>query len=50
MATNDAGVMRRGDRVDVTPTILDRYGFDLDSFDPPFDGHSLLRPYTPPIW
>jgi hypothetical protein len=50
MATNDAGVMRRGDRVDVTPTILDRYGLDLDSFDPPFDGHSLLRPYTPPIW
>jgi hypothetical protein len=50
LATNDAGVMRRGDRVDIAPTILDRYGFDLDAIEPPLDGHSLLRPYTPPIW
>jgi arylsulfatase A-like enzyme len=50
LATNDSGVLRRGDRVDVTPTILDRYGFDLDSLDPPLDGRSLLRPYTPPAW
>jgi len=50
LATNDAGVMRRGDRVDVTATILDRYGFDLSAIEPPLDGHSLLRPYDPPIW
>jgi phosphoglycerol transferase MdoB-like AlkP superfamily enzyme len=50
LATNDPGVIRRGDRVDVTPTILDRYGLDLSTFHPPFDGHSLLRPYDPPKW
>jgi phosphoglycerol transferase MdoB-like AlkP superfamily enzyme len=50
LATNDAGVMRRGDRVDVTPTILDRYGFDLAAIEPPLDGHSLLKPHEPPIW
>jgi hypothetical protein len=50
LATNDSGVMRRGDRVDVTPTIMDRFGFDLSSFDPPLDGRSLLHPYTQPIW
>lgn len=50
LATNDTGVMRRGDRVDITPTILDRYGFDLQAIEPPLEGHSLLKPYEPPIW
>jgi hypothetical protein len=50
LATNDPKVIRRGERADITPTILDRLGFDLSSFDPPLDGHSLLRPYTPPVW
>jgi hypothetical protein len=50
LCTNDAGVLRRGERGDVTPTILDRYGFDLAAIEPPLDGRSLLRPYTPPRW
>jgi hypothetical protein len=50
LATNDGGVMRRGDRVDITPTLLDRYGIDLSTIEPPLDGHSLLRPYSPPLW
>ena len=50
LATNDPQVVRRGERVDITPTILDRFGLDLGKLDPPLDGHSLLRPYQPPIW
>jgi hypothetical protein len=31
-----------GDRKDVTPTILERYGFDLETIKPILDGKSLL--------
>jgi hypothetical protein len=57
LATNDKGVLRNGDRADITPTILDRFGLDLNKLqrkavtatrpsetDPPLAGHSLVRP------
>ncbi|MCS7310112.1 MAG: alkaline phosphatase family protein [Armatimonadetes bacterium] len=50
LATNDAGVMRRGTRADIAPTILHRFGIDPKKLDPPLDGHPLTQPYRPPIW
>lgn len=50
LATNDSQVVRRGLRVDIAPTILERFGLDLDGIEPPLDGHSLIHPYTPPAW
>ncbi len=50
LATNDSMVMRRGQRADITPTILDRFGLDLSKINPPLDGHTLTKPYQPPIW
>ena len=50
LATNDPQVQRRGERVDITPTILDRFGLDLGKINPALDGHSLARPYQPPLW
>ncbi|MFH1140437.1 MAG: alkaline phosphatase family protein [Chloroflexota bacterium] len=50
LGTNDPKVMRRGQRADITPTILDRFGLDLNKIQPPFDGHPLTKPYQPPLW
>lgn len=50
LGTNDKGVMRNGCRADITPTILDRLRFPIDSCSPSLDGHSLLKPFTPPLW
>jgi predicted AlkP superfamily pyrophosphatase or phosphodiesterase len=50
LGTNDSKVMRRGQRADITPTILDRFGLDLNKIQPPLDGHSLTKPYEPPLW
>jgi len=50
LGTNDKGVIRCGTRADITPTILDRMGVPLDTLKPKLDGHSLLRPFTEPIW
>jgi len=50
LGTNDPKVMRRGLRVDIAPTILERLGVDLNKITPPLDGHPLTAPYTPPIW
>jgi hypothetical protein len=57
LATNDPMVCRSGDRADIAPTILERFGLDVgdlrqkditatrpDEKDPPLAGHSLLRP------
>jgi predicted AlkP superfamily pyrophosphatase or phosphodiesterase len=44
LGTNDPKVTRAGLRADITPTILDRFGVDLEKVKPPLDGHSLLRP------
>ncbi|HSW47074.1 MAG TPA: alkaline phosphatase family protein [Phycisphaerae bacterium] len=61
LTTNDKGVMRNGDRADITPTILNRFGIDLrklsrksvtatqpDAKDPPLAGHPLTQPL--PEW
>ena len=50
LATNDEGVTRRGLREDIAPTIMDRFGLDLASIDPPLDGHPLTEAHSPPIW
>ncbi|MEW6142608.1 MAG: alkaline phosphatase family protein [Chloroflexota bacterium] len=50
LGTNDPKVMRRGLREDIAPTILDRFGLDLNKLTPPLDGHPLTRPYEPPKW
>ncbi len=50
LATNDKGIVRRGTRADIAPTILERFGIDLRRIAPPLDGHPLTKPYNPPIW
>ncbi|MBM2825782.1 MAG: Alkaline phosphatase [Dehalococcoidales bacterium] len=50
LATNDSKVLRRGERADIAPTILKRFGLDLDKITPPLDGHTLTEPYKPPLW
>ncbi|MFI5349405.1 MAG: hypothetical protein ACHQ2Z_07670, partial [Elusimicrobiota bacterium] len=50
LATSDAAIARRGDRVDIGPSILERFGIDTEKIDPPLDGHALNRPYVPPNW
>ncbi len=50
LATNDPLVQRRGLREDIAPTILDRFGIDLEAIDPPLDGHPLTAPLSAPIW
>lgn len=49
MATNDRSVMRSGDRKDLAPTILERYGVSLkaDGELPAVDGYSLYS--IPPL-
>jgi hypothetical protein len=61
LATNDPKVCRNGDRADITPTIMDRFGLALKDLrrkaitatrpnekDPPLVGHSLIRPLDKP--
>lgn len=50
LATNDPMVIRRGERADIAPTILERFGLDLGKIEPPLDGHPLTRPYKEPLW
>lgn len=50
LATNDPLIKRRGLRVDITPTILHRFGLDPSLIEPPLDGHTLAKPYRPPDW
>lgn len=50
LATNDRRVIRGGDRIDITPTILDRLGVDISKIEPQLDGHPLTKPYQPRIW
>jgi predicted AlkP superfamily pyrophosphatase or phosphodiesterase len=50
LATNDTGVVRSGEREDIAPTILDRFGLDLKMISPPLDGYPLTRPYKAPLW
>jgi predicted AlkP superfamily pyrophosphatase or phosphodiesterase len=50
LGTNDKKVIRRGTRTDITPTILDRYGVDLDKIQPKLDGYPLTKQYQQKIW
>jgi predicted AlkP superfamily pyrophosphatase or phosphodiesterase len=50
LATNDAGIKRRGQREDITPTILHRLGVDLTRISPRLDGRSLLSDDDTPSW
>jgi len=50
LATNDTGIRRRGQREDITPTILDRFGVDIMAISPRLDGQSLLRDQEAPPW
>jgi len=52
LATNDPEVAAAGDRKDVVPTILWRFGVVLDQIQPPLDGKPLRRTATggAPIW
>jgi arylsulfatase A-like enzyme len=48
LATNDKKVMRNGLRQDVAPTILERFGLDVSSIEPPLDGFTLTKPCDRP--
>jgi len=49
LGTNDPKVKRAGMRQDVAPTILSRFGFDLDKIEPKPDGESLTEDATKPV-
>lgn len=44
LATNDKEVKRNGDRTDIAPTILKRFGIDVKSLKPALDGIPLDEP------
>ncbi|MFB0524923.1 MAG: alkaline phosphatase family protein [Phycisphaerae bacterium] len=44
LGTNDPKVTRRGERADVAPTILARFGLSLDKLEPQLNGSSLTSP------
>jgi len=44
VGTNDRKVNRNGDRLDVTPTVLKRFGVDLSTLQPALDGIPLDQP------
>jgi len=50
LGTNDPKVMRRGERADIAPTILERFGLDLSRIEPPLDGRPLTKPHEEAIW
>jgi predicted AlkP superfamily phosphohydrolase/phosphomutase len=44
LATNDATINRNGNRVDIAPTILKRFGLELSDISPALDGVPLNEP------
>ncbi|MGB9878084.1 MAG: alkaline phosphatase family protein [bacterium] len=44
LATNDRNISRNGDRADIAPTILKRFGLDVKSIQPALDGIPLDEP------
>jgi arylsulfatase A-like enzyme len=44
LATNDSLIIRDGDRVDVAPTILKRFGVEIDDISPRLNGVPLDEP------
>lgn len=49
LGTNDPKVKRAGMRQDITPTILARFGLELDKFEPKLSGEPLTQPATKPV-
>ena len=43
LAANDKDIKKDGDRKDIAPTILNRYGIDIKAIMPPLDGISLIK-------
>ena len=50
LATNDKTIIRKGERVDIAPTILERFGMDIAGIDPPLDGYPLSEPMNMQVW
>lgn len=50
LATNDRAVVRRGNRADITPTILARFGLNLKEIQPALSGHPLTEPLKTVSW
>ncbi|MFH1435754.1 MAG: alkaline phosphatase family protein [Pseudomonadota bacterium] len=50
LATNDKTIIRKGERADIAPTMLERFGIDLDGIDPPLDGYPLSEPMKTNNW
>lgn len=50
LGTNDPKVRRRGERADITPTILERFGLELGKIEPPLDGRLLTRDCAEKVW
>ncbi len=50
LATNDPLVLDSGERADIAPTILERFGFDLDEIMPPLDGKPLTKQHQTVLW
>jgi len=48
LATNNKNVNRDGRRQDVTPTILEAYGLDINKIEPKLDGIPLTKPDNRP--
>ena len=44
LATNDKNIIRNGDRADIAPTILKRFGIDVKNIQPALDGIPLDEP------
>jgi hypothetical protein len=44
LATNDKSVNRDGDRMDIAPTVLKRFGLDLSAMEPKLSGTPLDEP------
>lgn len=50
LGTNQSGLIRRGDRIDLAPTIYEALGVDYSQFKPEIDGYPLTVYYTPTMW
>jgi precorrin-6B methylase 2 len=48
LATNNKSVSRDGRRQDIAPTILEAFGLDVSTLEPPLDGISLTKPDARP--
>jgi hypothetical protein len=49
LGTDDPAVRRAGMRQDIAPTVLARFGLDVDAIEPKLDGEPLTRAATKPV-